>query len=157
MSDAQDRAGHALAERNLKPSPIAVHLAIHQSSRADGGRIYVDVDFRNTSSAPQRLEKWLALEPPEVNGALLLIRRSDGTQIKYTGRHVHRNGPRKQDYVTFRPGETRVVKDVDVTDAFGWPRTPETITVAYWAMSFDRELTLLRSPAMDLRYVPVDK
>src|SRR4051812_27884382 len=86
IAGAADSKDHRLAE-HFEPSALAVAIAVRAASVEGAGRILVDVVIENPTSADERLERWLALEPPKVTTALLRISRADGSPVRYIGRH----------------------------------------------------------------------
>jgi hypothetical protein len=152
-------AGAAEAEdpfANFKPSPLTVAITVCEAGSAGQRRILVDFDFKNPTRREERLEKWLALHPNEVTVALLHVSRSDGTRIPYIGRHInrgHRIGAAS--YLRIPAKGTRVVKDVDVTTVYDWPKAPQTLTISYEAITTAHgALQLLRSGSQSLDYFP---
>ena len=140
---------------NMKLSPIAVQIQVRQAIVDGRRRVLVDFEFKNTTKTDEQLEKWLALDPPIVEIALLRIERADGSPIPYIGRHINRGGVGKEGYLVLPAGASRVVRSVDVTAVYDWPATPQVLTLRYEAFSAAHgELRVLKSTDQRLDYVP---
>ena len=57
----------------IKRSPVHTTIEVRQSDKPSSA-ILMNVKFVNSAKSPVRLEKWLALDPPEVEVMLLRIR-----------------------------------------------------------------------------------
>jgi hypothetical protein len=151
-SSRSDRAREAA---HMKRSPITVKIQVRQRMVEGQRRVLVDFEFKNPTKGDEELEKWLALDPPLVEIALLQIEKADGSPIPYVGRHINRGGVGKEGYLRLSSGASRVVRGVDVTAVYDWPATPQRLTVRYDALSIAHGgLRILSSTGQQLDYVP---
>jgi hypothetical protein len=124
----------------IKRSAIVVEIELREVTAGKTRQILADFKFKNRSGRPKTLEKWLLLSPPRLEMDLLRVRTADGTLIPYAG-------PRRirkilsTDYLTLLPGETRQVKDVDVTAAYDWPAGAVGLFVEYRGFSLHQNQT----------------
>lgn len=140
----------------IEPSGIAVSISVEQKLLEQRLRVLVSFRFENMTKESQRLEKWLALQPAEVTLAVLRVLDSKRGAIRYIGPHVHRMEPTAEDFLVLRPGESRSVPDVDVTDRYAWPGEAQKITIWFEALSYSRrKLELLQSKRIEFDYRPV--
>ena len=117
-------APSSTAGADLAPSALTVAITVRPASIEGQGHILVDFEFKNPTSSDERLEKWLALEPPEVTIALLRISRADGSPVRYIGEHINRRHIGAASYLRIPARGSRVVKAVDVT-VFTTGRRPQ--------------------------------
>ena len=124
----------------IKRSAIVVQIELREITVGKTRRILADFKFKNRSGRPKTLEKWLLLNSPRLEMDLLRVRSADGTLIPYAGpRRIRRI--LATDYVILLPGETRLVKDVDVTAAYQWPEGAAGLSIEYRGFSLYRNQT----------------
>ena len=154
---ASGATGHARENTsNPRRSAIAVSLRIQQKVVEQRLRVLVSFEFKNTSRKAVRLERWLALQPPGVPPAVLRVLGGNGHPIGYLGPFIHRSEPRRADFLVFKPGQSRLVSDVDVTDHYNWPPEAQRMTVKYEVYSIgERDFELVESDSVELDYQPV--
>ncbi len=147
-----------VAVSEMKPSDIEVRINVRQAGGREKKHVLVDFEFKNHSRVKKRLEKWLALDPPVVTDALLQVKKVDGSPIKYIGRHYNRSGATKDEYLSLAPGQSRIVRDVDVTAVYDWPPDAQKLMISYEAFSFGQKIMeVVQSPTHELDYVPIEK
>ena len=136
-----------------KESRITVTIAVRQVTKGKQRRVLVDFRFQNHGPRPRPLEKWVALDPA-VDTGLLRIHKADGTPVGFLGRQSSRR-VEPEDYVTLAPGESRVVKDVDITALYEWPSSADVLSVEYRAYSlWGKDMRLLQSSPVELKFEP---
>lgn len=142
----------------MERSDIQVEIQVRQVTMGNERRVLVDFEFRNPTDTKKDIEKWLALEPPVVEIALLRITKADGSAIRYVGEHINRGGIGKEGYLHLAAGASRRVEGVDVTNAYAWPETAQDVIVRYEALSAGQgDLRVLKSKDHKLEYVPPSK
>jgi hypothetical protein len=140
----------------VRRSKMAVSLHIQQKLVEGRLRVLVSFEFKNTGKKRLRLERWLALQPPGVPPAVLQVFDRNGDPIGYLGPFIYRMEPRRADFLVFKPGESRRVSDVDVTDHYNWPSEAQRMTVRYEVFSSsESDLELVESDRIEFDYQPV--
>jgi hypothetical protein len=136
-------------------SSIKIDLEVRETETAGQRRVVIDVNYRNVSKSRACLERWLALDPPELTLALLRVTRPDGSFVPYVGVHVNRRSVSERDYLCLRPEESRSVANVDVTSMYAWPQWPEKLRVRVEGFTMaNRRLEVIRSSDRELDYHP---
>lgn len=135
----------------LKPT-----ITVDQSVGAGKRRVLVTVHFVNVGPSSLHLEKWLAFQPPVFSLDVFQILRSDGRPVRYVGRRLCGGGPpRAADFLVLPARAQHTIRGIDITDAFEFPPTPQTLTIRYQATSVSGgRVTLVESDGVTLNYVP---
>jgi peptidyl-Lys metalloendopeptidase len=111
-------AGTAFAARHNDTTSDTLDNPMSLRMVADGNRAFLgSVEFKMTNNSLEsiKIPSW-QLPNGAVNADVFEIYRN-GRRIEYTGPMIKRAAPTEADYVTLRPGETKVV-NVDLTQAY---------------------------------------
>jgi hypothetical protein len=101
------------------PSKIVATIVPHPPTR-DSRKIVVDVSYTNTGQSSERVEKRYVVDRSRPDN-FWIYDRSSKRWLDYLGPHGRIRRPNFSDYVLLRPGEARVLKDVDLTSHFDFP------------------------------------
>lgn len=137
-------------------SGIVVRVGVQQRIVEKRLRVLVSFEFKNTSAKTERLESWLALQPAGVPPAVLRVFNKNGDGIGYIGPFINRLEAKPSDFLVFRPGQSRAIPDVDVTDYYNWPGEAQRLRLKYEAYSSGgADLELVESDPVEFDYQPV--
>jgi len=101
------------------PSKIVATIVPHPPTR-DPRRIVVDVSYENAGQSSQRVEGRYVVDRSRPDN-IWIYDRSSKRWLEYVGRHGRIRRPTFSDYVYLRPGEVRVLRDVELTRQFDFP------------------------------------
>jgi hypothetical protein len=148
--------GHRTKDNKTQRSEISVSVTVQQRVVEQRLRVLASFEFKNASQAEQRLERSLALPTSDCYNVPLRVFDKSGDAVRYVGPHIHRLPPKPEDFLVFRPGQSRLVSDVDVTDCYDWPREAQKLTIKVELYYSGRQaLQLLESNPVEFDYQPV--
>jgi hypothetical protein len=148
-----------VGETKVKRSGIAVRLSVRQEIVNDRLRVLVSFEFKNDSKRKQRLRRDLLSDIARHGDVELRVNvvDKDDYGVFYTGPFVRLYLPMESsEFVTLKPGESRVIPDLDFTDMYCWPDSAQKLTLWFEAQALQSsEEEILRSDPVSFDYRPL--
>jgi hypothetical protein len=104
-----------------RPLSGIVATIVPHPSTSEPRKVVVDISYSNTSKAIARIEKRYVIDKRRTDN-LWIYDRSSKRWLSYLGPHGRVARPTPDDYIALAPGEVRVLKNVDITSYFAFPK-----------------------------------
>jgi hypothetical protein len=110
-----------VARRGAPQSKVVATIVPHPPTGGPTRKIVIDISYSNTSRATAHIEKRYVVDRRRTDN-LWIYDRSSKRWLSYLGPHGRVAPTTPSDFVALGPGEARVLKDVDITSYFDFPK-----------------------------------
>lgn len=157
---AESKVGYAKNEysktKDIPKSPIVVRITVEQKIVEQRLRILVSYVFTNTSKRSVHLEERFVYSSPGEPPPGLGVLDEGGYVVRFIGPFFSGRKWRREKIFTFRPGESHLVSEADITDCFNWPVEAQKMTIQYHVYSMlAKNAVIVESEPVVFDYKPV--